>query len=64
MQTDQAIYREAAGKLADVRRAVREYNKFAAEHYMYTMGLYPNSDLDMAESGIPKEILREIYEKE
>ena len=54
---------------------VKDYNEFAAENSFWMLGLVPHeiskdypgmgidSDIAMAESFIPEEILREVYEK-
>lgn len=66
------VYRTAAIKLKTIRDAINDYNRLASEHYLYLMGTGCNDpsperewrgDLEMAESGIPREILHKVYEK-
>ncbi len=62
MEQDE-IFRSAAIKLKAVRNAISNYNELAFEHHLYAMELGSTPDLQMAESGIPREILRDVYEK-
>ncbi len=72
MESKTEMYRTAAVKLKDVRTAINAYNMFAMGNYLYVIGFscYPglgnpgsSNEVSMAESGIPNEILYEVYKK-